>query len=91
MWGKILAAILASIIILVTGSSFIETSFAIPYIGPEPTPTIVTFYSHNISKPVYVGSTPAQNILNTLNYTNATYLKKASLSQDYIIYQSNSI
>jgi len=73
--GKISAAILASIIILVSSSSFIETSFATPYIGPEPTPTNVTFYFHNISKPVYVGSTPALNILNTVNDTNATYLK----------------
>jgi len=76
MWGKILAAILASIIILVASSSFIETSFATPYIGPEPAPTNVTFYSHNISKPVYVGSTPALYILNTVNDTNATYLKR---------------
>ena len=77
--GKISAAILASIIILVASSSFIETSFATPYIGPEPTPTNVTFYFHNISKPVYVGSTPALNILNTVNDTNATDLKTGKL------------
>jgi len=47
--GKISAAILASIIILVASSLFIETSFATPFIGPEPTPTSVTFYFHNIS------------------------------------------
>ena len=77
--GKISAAILASIIILVASSSFIETSFATLYIGPEPTPTNVTFYFHNISKPVYVGSTPALNILNTVNDTNAIYLKTGKL------------
>ena len=90
--GKISAAILASMIILVASLSFIETGFATPYSGPEPTLTNITFYFHNISKPVYVGSTPALNILNTVNDTNATYLKTGKLVTGlHYIYQSNSI
>ena len=79
MWGRISAEILASIIILVASSSFIETSFATPYIGPVPTSTSVTFYFHNISKSIYLDSTPALNILNTVNDANVTYLKTGKL------------
>jgi len=76
---KIFAIILTMVMILVAASPLTQTVSATPYTGPEPTPTNVTFYLHNVSRPIYVGSTPALNVLNTVNDTNVTYIKTGKL------------
>ncbi|MGC8655975.1 MAG: hypothetical protein ACP5TG_05750 [Thermoplasmata archaeon] len=68
-------------ILLVASSLFVFYNQAngTPYTGQEPYPTNLTLYMHNSVKPYYVGSTPALNLLNTVNDTNNSWKNTGKL------------
>jgi|GEM_PF-793399 len=84
MIKKAFKVIFITTILLISTGLFIYSTqnvSATPYIGPEPTPTNLTLYLHNTSKPIYVGTTPTLEVLNTINDTNASYAKTGEVDQ----------
>ena len=68
--------------ILMVASAFLllhaPAANAEPFQGNEPSPTNVTFYFHNLSTPVTIGSSASLHIANTLNDTSPQYYKTGS-------------
>ncbi|MGC8656418.1 MAG: hypothetical protein ACP5UL_01525 [Thermoplasmata archaeon] len=76
--------IFIAMILLISSGLFIYSTqnvSATPYTGPEPTPTNLTLYLHNTTKPIYVGTTPTLEVLNTINDTNVSYAKTGEVDQ----------